>query len=118
MAEQGEECRYCERFVAVADHGEVNRFLIEIDAEPCDEGVNWNHEEDSDNMSLLDGFAVMRGMAHNQEKRDPYSYEREHAANNLAELVERNAAIPQVCLFNGLLFQCRVTHWPAHFSAR
>lgn len=51
-------------------------------------------------LSLLDGFAVMRGMAHNQEKRDPYSYEREHAANNLAELVERNAAIPQVCLFN------------------
>lgn len=49
MAEQGEESRYCERFVAVADHGEVNRFLIEIDAEPCDEGVNWNHEEDSDN---------------------------------------------------------------------
>ena len=51
-------------------------------------------------LSLLDGFAVMRGMAHNQEKRDPCGYEREYAANNLAQLVKGNAAIPQVCLFN------------------
>ena len=49
MAEQGEESRYCERFVAIADHGEVNRVSVEIDAEPCDKGINRNHEEDSNN---------------------------------------------------------------------
>ena len=126
VAEQGEKSRYRERLVAIADHREVNGVSVEIDAEPCDEGINRDHEEDADNtmtqeiplvstimknqreggsrdgaiLSLLDGFAVMRGMAHNQEKGDCCGYEREHAANNLAETVEGNAAIPQDCLFN------------------
>lgn len=47
MAHEREECGDTESFVAIADYLEVDRVVVEEDAEPCDERVNGYHEENA-----------------------------------------------------------------------
>lgn len=49
VAHEGEEGSNTEGFVAVADDLEIDRILVEEDAEPRDDGVDRNHPQNSDN---------------------------------------------------------------------
>lgn len=48
MAHEGEEGGDTESFVAVSDDLQGDGVMVEEYAEPCDEGVNGDHEEDTD----------------------------------------------------------------------
>lgn len=49
MTEQSEESGDGEGFVGRADQAVVHGVLVEVDAEPCDQGVNRDHPEDANN---------------------------------------------------------------------
>lgn len=122
MAHKAEESGDTEGLVAVADNLEIDRIVVEEDAEPCDDGVNGDHPEDADNtaresnsvskwfsrsrfdkshsLALLDGLAVVQGMAHDQEYGYAAGEEGANAAHDEAEAVKGNAAIPEIGLVN------------------
>lgn len=47
MAQEGEEGRDRERFVAVANNAEVDGMFVEEDAEPRDERIDRDHQQDA-----------------------------------------------------------------------
>jgi hypothetical protein len=55
VAQEGEEGGDTESFVAVADDLEIDGVVVEVDAEPCDEGVDGDHEQDADDAATGKG---------------------------------------------------------------
>lgn len=49
VGHEGEEGRNTEGFVAVANDLEIDRVVVEQDAEPRDDGVDRDHPQNSDN---------------------------------------------------------------------
>lgn len=47
MTHKGEECGDRKRFVAIADDTVIDCLFMEVDTEPRDEGVDWDHQQDS-----------------------------------------------------------------------
>jgi len=47
VAHEGEESGDTEGFVAIAENLKVYRVMVKEYAEPCDEGVNGNHEKNA-----------------------------------------------------------------------
>lgn len=47
MAQEGEEGRDRERFVAVTNNAEVDGMFVEEDAEPRDERIDRDHQQDA-----------------------------------------------------------------------
>lgn len=50
-AHKREESRNRKRFVTVADQIVVDIVLVEVGTEPCDDGVNGDHEQNSNDTS-------------------------------------------------------------------
>lgn len=55
MAQEGEEGGDTEGFVAVAEDLEIDGVVVEVDAEPRDEGVDGDHEQDADDAATGKG---------------------------------------------------------------
>lgn len=123
VAHEAKESGDTEGFIAVADDLEIDIVMVEEDAEPCDDGVNGDHPEDTNNaahgkaiqsamvkparirskphsLALLDGFAIVHGMAHDQEYGDAAGEQGTNTAHDEAEAVEGNASIPEIGLLN------------------
>lgn len=49
VAHEAKESSDTEGFVAVSDDLEIDRVIVEENAEPCDDGVNGDHPQDTDN---------------------------------------------------------------------
>lgn len=52
VAEKREEGGDGKSFVAVAENAEIDVFLIVKSSEPCDEGIDGDHEEDADDTDI------------------------------------------------------------------
>ena len=52
MAHESEKGRNGKGFVAVAHDTVVDGMFMEVDAEPCDERIDRNHQQDSDNTAI------------------------------------------------------------------
>ena len=121
MAHESEKGRNGKGFVAVAHDTVVDGMFMEVDAEPCDERIDRNHQQDSDNtaiekkkkdrlakalshredkyqkrnlLSLLDWLAVMRRMAHDQIERHPASHQGEDGADEESQMVKGEPTSP------------------------
>lgn len=55
VAEESEERGDGKCLITIADHAVVDGVFVEVDAEPCDEGVNGDHPEDSNDTGAFIG---------------------------------------------------------------
>ena len=104
LAHEREETRNGKRLVAVSQHLEVDGMSVVQHAEKRHRRVNRNHKQDADDVLLLAGHEVVRGMAVDEVEGDEDGDEAEYYAEAQAEFVEGDAA---VCWPEGILFDAQ-----------
>ena len=92
VAEQGEEGRYREGFVAIAYDLEVYRVPVEPEREEGRRGVYGHHEEDADDVFLFPRFRVMCRVHHDEVDGHDYRDEARAGGYDESELVEGQGA--------------------------
>lgn len=100
MAQQREETTNGKGLVAALEDVVVHRMMVEEVAEEADGRVDGDEQQDADDVALLPGLAVVRGVQRDEDEADEQRDAAEDGAQQEAEVVE-GEALPQRDLVDG-----------------
>lgn len=115
-AKEGEEGGDGERFVTVADDFKVDTVVVIVEGEEGNGGVDGDHEQNANDVSLFPRFEIMGGMHEDEEEGDEDGDEGKGSGQPQAEVM-KGIIMPYWIFGNDHVLLGGVAYWPRHGGA-